>query len=365
MSTKSTNGPDPSAGGNARAKKLSKTQRTEIARTAADARWNVLRATHAGELDLAGHKISCAVLEDGRRVLNQQTFLAAIGRRGNPKDMKATGDGGDFFKTPAFLAADNLKPFIGETLAGSCSPVIYRLPVGGRGYGYEARLLPLVCEVYLAARRANVLTHNQSHVAEACEVLVSALAQVGIVALVDEATGYQEIRDRRALQAILDQYLRQAFAAWAKRFPDEFYQEMFRLRGWTWKGMQVNRPQCVAAYTKDLIYCRLAPGIVQELEERNPVQLNGRRKAAHHQWLTEDLGHPALSQHLHAVIALMRASPSRGWNQFMQMMDRALPKRGHSIQLTFDDLELDCDPVCDSSTEPQPPSEQSPPAAPV
>jgi P63C domain len=135
---------------------------------------------------------------------------------------------------------------------------------------------------------------------------------------------------------------------------------MFRLRGWVWKGMQVNRPQCVAAYTKDLIYQRLAPGILAELEERNPIQDNGRRKAAHHQWLTEDIGHPALAQHLHAVLALMRVSPDRGWTAFIKMLDRAFPKRGHSIQLDFGDVY----PELDLSIEPEPPSEQSPPAVP-
>lgn len=359
MSKKKTNSPDPSEGGKARAKALSPARREEIAQRAADARWNVLRATHPGELDIAGMKIACAVLEDGRRVLSQQSFLQAIGRRGNPRDAAPSGDGDSFFNTPAFLAAENLKPFIGESLAASACPVLYRLPTGGRFVGYEARLLPLVCEVYLAARRADVLTRHQVHIAEACEVLVSSLAQVGIVALVDEATGYQEVRDRRALQAILDQYLRHEFAAWAKRFPEEFYKEMFRLRGWTWRGMKVNRPQCVATYTKDLVYLRLAPGILAELEERNPVQDNGRRKAAHHQWLTDDIGHPALAQHLHAVIALMRVSPDKGWDSFIRLLDRAFPKRGHSIQLDFFDL----DPSLASSTEPEPPSSQSPPAA--
>ena len=354
-------GPDPSEGGKARAKALTKTQRSDIARTAADVRWNVMRATHAGELEIAGRKVACAVLEDGRRVLSQQSFLAAIGRRGNSDGAKAIADGGNFPKVPVFLAADNLKPFIGESLATSCSPVLYRLPIGGRAYGYEARLLPLVCEVYLAARRANVLMHNQTHIAEVCEVLVSALAQVGIVALVDEATGYQEVRDRRALQAILDQYLRQAFAAWAKRFPDDFYKEMFRLKGWTWKNMNpAGGPRCVANYTKDLVYARIEVGLVHELEHRNPIQLNGRRKSAHHQWLTEDVGHPALAKHLHAVIALMKACPDNGWDMFIRLIDRALPKRGHSIQLDLFDL----DPTLGCSTEPEPPSSQSPPAAP-
>ncbi len=64
-------------------------------------------------------------------------------------------------------------------------------------------------------------------IAKAASLLIRGLAYVGIVALVDEATGYQEVRDKRALQSILDKYLRKELAAWAKRFPDEFCKEMF------------------------------------------------------------------------------------------------------------------------------------------
>jgi hypothetical protein len=76
---------------------------------------------------------------------------------------------------------------------------------------------------------------------------------------------HHAIRDRLALQAILERFLATEFAAWAKRFPDEFYQQIFRLRGWNWRGMKVNRPQVVANHTKDLVYSRLAPGILREL----------------------------------------------------------------------------------------------------
>ena len=34
--------------------------------------------------------------------------------------------------------------------------------------------------------------------------------------------------------------------------------------------MSVNRPQAVAAYTRDLVYARLAPGILKELEREIP-----------------------------------------------------------------------------------------------
>lgn len=163
------------------------------------------------------------------------------------------------------------------------------------------------------------------------------LGLIGIITLVDEATGYQEIRDKKALQEILDKYLRKEFAAWAKTFPNEFYVQIFRLRNWEWKGMKVNRPQCVANYTKDLVYKRLAPGILLELEKKNPVDESGRRKQRHFQWLTDEVGHPALAQHLHAIIGLMKASDS--WDQMMGMANRAFPRQGNLIQLSlFDDM---------------------------
>lgn len=97
--------------------------------------------------------------------------------------------------------------------------------------------------------------------------------------------------------------------------------------------MSRNRPQVVAHYTKDLIYARLAPGILKELEARTPKDESGTRKARLHQWLTDDVGHPALAQHLHAVMSLMRVA--RTWQQFMSMMDVAFPKRGDTLSLPF------------------------------
>jgi hypothetical protein len=268
------------------------------------------------------------VLSTGQRVLTQSGFMIALGRARQAKG-RAYYDGD--VNMPAFLTAKNLKPFISNDLEVTSSQIQFRTANGQIGYGYPAELLPKVCYVFLDAERAGVLTHNQKHIAEKAHILAKGLSQVGIIALVDEATGYQEVRDRMALQAILDKFLRKEFAAWAKRFPDDFYREIFRLRDWQWRGMKINRPQCVANYTKNLIYERLAPGILEELETRNPKDESGKRKAAHHQWLTEDVGHPALAQHLYATIGLMRLANS--WDQLMRMMDRAYPKRGSSVQL--------------------------------
>jgi hypothetical protein len=66
-------------GGKARAEKLSAEQRSEIAKKAVEARWarvrgekplsQIPKATHAGTLKIGDVELSCAVLEDGTRVL--------------------------------------------------------------------------------------------------------------------------------------------------------------------------------------------------------------------------------------------------------------------------------------------------------
>ncbi|MBI3603158.1 MAG: P63C domain-containing protein [Nitrospirae bacterium] len=325
-----------SKGGEARAKKLTPEQRSDIASRAAEARWAAegkvppLRATHEGILRIGKMEIPAAVLENGQRVLTQSGFMRALGRARQAKGREYyDGD----VNLPAFLTAQNLKPFISKDLEVTSSQIEFKPLRGHRAFGYPAELLPKVCDVFLDAEKAGMLTSTQKHIAERAHLLIRGLAHVGIVALVDEATRYQEVRDRLALQAILDAFLEKELAAWAKRFPDEFYQELFRLKGWEWKSITTKRPRHVGKLTKSIVYARLAPGIVKELEGRNPVDEKGYRKNRHHQWLTEDVGHPALAQHLHAVIALMRVNTT--WDDFYVMLNRAFPKRGDTLQLPF------------------------------
>ena len=318
-------------GGVARAASLTKDERSAIARRASAARWSkdAPKATHEGSINLGNVQIPCAVLDNGQRVLTQSGFMRALGRARQAKGRQHyKGD----VNLPAFLTAQNLKPFISNTLEVTSSQIEFRMENGQKAFGYSADLLPEVCDVFIQAERSGVLARNQQHVADQAHIIMKGLAHVGIAGLVDEATGYQEVRDKKALQTILDAFLRKELAAWAKRFPDEFYEHIFRLRGWEWKGRGVNPPQVVAHYTKDLVYHRLAPGLLEELERRNPIE-GGRRKSPHTQWLTEDVGNPALAQHLHGTITLMRVSNDGDWDGFMTMMNRALPKRSDTMQI--------------------------------
>ncbi len=242
---------------------------------------------------------------------------------------KPTGGPADL---PHFLAFESLKPFIDKHLGDLQSIVVkYRTEKGAVAHGIKAEIIPKICDVWLDADEEGKLGKRQKLIAQKAKLIIRALAHVGIIALVDEATGYQEIRSKEALRALLDAFLQKEFAAWAKRFPDEFYKEMFRLRGLAWNKLSVKRPQYIGKLTNNVVYERLAPGILEELQARNPKDDKGRRQGKHHQLLTDDIGHPALAQHLHAVIGLMRASSS--WGQFQTLLDKAFPKKGDVFQL--------------------------------
>ena len=320
-------------GGFARAEALSPNARRAIATAAARARWNtdtpesqILRATHGSPdhpLRIGDIEIPCYVLEDETRVLSQRGLQTGIG-------MSIGGGSFGEQRMPRFIDSLCQKGIDISRLAVRIrTPIQFRPPNGGRpAYGYEATILADLCDAILAARKqGGVLQPQQMHIADRCEILVRGFARVGIIALVDEATGYQDDRVKTALQDIFNAFLRKELAAWVQRFPEEFYREIYRLRGWDWKGMKVNRPQVVAYYTVDLVYSRLLPHIMEELENRMPRTESGRRKGKLHQLFSDDIGHPALAQHLYAVITLMRVPEDGDWDGFMRMINRAHPKK--------------------------------------
>ena len=284
---------------------------------------NIKEAMYMGELKIGESVIPCAVLEDGTRVLSRIGFIRAIGRKGKAKGGRKYDNE---FKTPVFLTANTLKPFVGKDLTENSKPIPFRLPTGGDAIGYRAELLPQVCNVFLEAADAGVLTKSQEHIATQCRILIRGFAVVGISALVDEATGYQDARARDALHKILEQYIAKELMKWTKTFPDEFYLQLFRLRGWRYSYTSIKRPILVGKLTKDLVYERLAPAVINELEKLNPKTPKGTRKHHHHRWLTRDVGHPKLREHLASVITLMKASAK--WGDFKRMLNRALPKYG-------------------------------------
>jgi hypothetical protein len=209
-----------------------------------------------GELVIGDISIPCCVLSDGTRILSASGISSALainaGSRGSRK--YKSPDKNDGTQYPVFINSNTLKPFVDQVFNdGTFEPITYK-DVRQVKYGYAAAILPKVCEVWLKARDAGALQQRQLPKAQKAEILMRGLAHIGIVALVDEATGYQEERENNELQKILSAYISEEFMKWQARFPRKFYQEVFRLFGWSYNPMSVKRPGYLGTFTNKFVY---------------------------------------------------------------------------------------------------------------
>ena len=270
-------------------------------------------------------EIPCYVLPDETRVLALRGLYTAL-------NISQGGGKGGVRRIAALMERLEKKGIqINDLSVRANSPIQFIPPHGGKpATGYDATLLPDICSALIRASQEGALDKRLNYLAERAELLQHGFATLGIIGLVDEATGFQEIRAKDALQAYLERFIRKELAAWVQRFPLEFFRELYRLKKWPWNGSS-RRPGIVGHYIKDLVYERLGPGVIEELERINPSDGKGRRRAKHHQWLTEDLGNPALAQHMYALIGFMRAEED--WDTFKARFHRAYPKKGDTLHL--------------------------------
>jgi P63C domain len=342
--------------GLARAEKLDPAERSEIASIAARARWDAKkvrdetgRLPHvlgrfSSTLDLAGVKIPCAVIETPsgiQRVLSENGITnALLGSRSGASKRKKKAFEEQGALLPLFVAPEQLDRFItDDLLEGPLKPIDY-LDGDQTVRAYDAAILPAVCNIWLRAREEGALQKQQLAKAQKAEALMRALAETGIVALIDEATGYEKVRPQNALQEYLKLLIREQLAAWVQKFPEEFFVNIYKLKGWSWPGMQKNRYSVVGHYIRDLVYKRLGPGVLEELTKKSPKNESGQRPNKLHQWLTEDVGDPMLAQHLHSLIMFQRLALANGhgWNKFVQMVDAVMPKRGTTLMLPLNEV---------------------------
>ena len=286
---------------------------------------SVIAGTPDRPLKIGDIEIPCYVLEGEKRVLSQRGLTAGIGL--NP-------DAG--FRMPQFLGTRALSPFVSKDLLPALSqPLLFQNPSGGGTvYGYPAEIIEHIIDAVLDAERAGALSKRYESIAFRASVLNRALRRIGIIGLVDEATGYQRIRSERALATILEKFIAKELQPWTRTFPYEFYQLIYKLKGWSGPDGHRRTP-LIGKYTNNIVYDRLAPGLLQELKRLNPVLPTGRRRTTHHQWFTPHLGHPKLKEHLAGVMALMRAAPN--WDSFLRSLQRAYPKLNETIPIVSEE----------------------------
>lgn len=319
-------------GGKARAQKLTSNQRKEIASKASKARWETPLevATHGSEhhpLKIGDIEIPCYVLSSGKRVLVQRGMSSALGFAGSSGD-----------RITSFTEGKLIRPFIKEeALKILENPIKFKTPNGNIAHGYEARILADICDAVLEARKSKKLLPSQEHIAVQCEILLRGFARVGIIALIDEATGYQEDRAKDALSQILEAFIAKELQPYIKTFPVDYYKELFRLKGLKFPAENMKNPRYFGRLTNNFIYSRLAPGILEQLKKITPMSKKGNKTARYFQSLTVETGYPKLKEHLGSVVTLMKISNT--YEDFISILDKIHPKYEENI-LESDQIDI-------------------------
>lgn len=287
---------------------------------------------HEGELHLGGMDIPCYVLDDGTRVLSGRGMQEALKMVDKEDDSKPTSGA----RLARYLDQKSLNEFIYKDKdSGHFEPIIcYQ---GDKKInGYEATVLADICEAFLDARKSIKLSPRQKIIADQCEILIRGFARVGIVALIDEATGYQYDRERFELQKILNAYISDEILKWQLTFTDDFYKEIYRLWGLPFIPKYIkNKPSFIGKLTNKYIYDLLPKGVVDKIKEKTGKTEKGNWKYKWHQSLTPEIGKEHLKKQIIEVTTLMSVSQSK--EQFDSLFQQKYNKAPIQLSLEFNE----------------------------
>lgn len=288
-----------------------------------------LQIKYEGELDINGLKIPCYVLENGTRLLSGRGMQETLKMVDTDDETKQTAG----TRLQRYLDQKSLKPFIYRNKTEDHFNPITCYKGKTKINGYEATILADICDAFLEARKEITLSSRQEIIATQCEILIRGFAKVGIIALVDEATGYQYDRERFELQTVLKAYISEELLAWQQRFPHEYYKQIFRLNKWDYTVANVKaKPSIIGKWTNTYIYRQLPKGVLEELK-RQSLKI-GKPKTHFHRRLTEDVGHPHLDKQLTQTITVMKLS--KNWKDFENKFNQLFGQ-----QSMFDDEDFD------------------------
>lgn len=359
--------------------RLSPEERKELASSAARKRWSkeqiaaralqkrpsdtpaIPAAVARGTLKLGVAELPCYVLdnENHDRIFSLKGAVVGL--------METEGG-----QLAEYIKVRPLRPYLPNDLVpaeNGMIPALIEFDTGGAEPFRYARGLPVekfmdLCVAYSFAAEKENLTDRQAHIAANANAFLRACAKVGIVALVDEATGYQDSRPEDELQFKLNLYLAEAMRKWEKTFPDELWVQFGRLTGWAKPAHQ--RPKYWGRLVFELVYKYLDPDVAQWLQEHVPEPQKGQN---YHQWLSSQYGLRRLIEHIWKLIGV--ASTCGTMDELRYRMKELYGNREpfqYRLQLTEPPALKPgrrSEAKALASTEPELPSEQSPAAAPA
>lgn len=286
------------------------------------------KATHWGELPIGDAVIPAYVLDNGTRVFSLKGVV--VGLIGT--------DGGQL---PEYLKVRALRDFLPEDLKPAedgTIPALCRFDIGGEGHfqyaiGFPVERFMDLCAAYTSALQRHLnadeefsLTPRQIDIAKRAIAFQMACAKVGIIAMVDEVTGYQYDRAEDALRLKLNLFLTEEMRKWEKTFPDQLWVEFGRLT--KWQGPVHSRPKYWGKLVMELIYGYLDPDVAKWLKENAPKPRHGEN---YFQWLNEQYGLKRLIEHIWMIVGMAAACQT-----MPELRERTAERFGrYPVQLTF------------------------------
>lgn len=321
-------------GGRALAEQMTPEERKERAKKGAAARWRktpdgeIPEASHQGILQIGDVELECYVLKDGRRVFHRRGLAKALGMK--------SGGGNVFMRT---LNRKGLGSTIPEKVREKIeNPIVFKALVGDLGHGSEVTTLIDICDAIWEAQKQGRLTPSQYFLAVQAEIILRASAKVGIIALVDEATGYIKDKKKEEYKTLFQEFIRHECREWEREFPEQFIDMIYRLYNLR-RNHKYKHPQFFGHFIRKYIYTPLVNSngaILKILDEKNPVVYkSGGRKYKMFQFLSDEVGLPAFRAHMWQVIGIGSASSTK--EGFDRGFKKAFPSPGDQLSL-FDDL---------------------------
>lgn len=265
--------------------------------------------THEGIIDLNGMHLPCYVLEDGTRVLSGRGMQEILKIVDEDLPQKGQQSGA---RLGRYLSQKTLKPFIFKGKQQGHFDALECYKGSQKINGYEATVLVDICDAFLEARKHISLSARQAIIADQAEILIRSFAKIGIIALVDEATGYEYNKEKYALQKILSAYIAKETLEWQLTFDMNFYKQVFRLWGIDFTTHNLKRkPQFIGNITNQFIYRMLPKGVLEYVKYNTPRTESGNFKYRFHQALTPEIGREHLKKQITEVTALMSISRSK------------------------------------------------------
>jgi len=334
-----------SKGGKARASVLTPEQRKEIARNAVRTRWAkakgvsvdeigqvsdsldpnnaTLAIPHSadifsmfsGTLDIGDVSFPCYVLSNGKRVIIQREVVRL---------MTGHAKGG----IDRYLQSSILSRYLDPNKIESQTVEFKLQGTGQKAVGYEGTLLVEICDAYLKARDDKIVSKYHENLVRRAEIVLRACAKVGIIALIDEATGYDKFKRKHEYQLKLQAFIADDLQEWALMFPPEFWYELARLENIHYSPR--SRPLRWGKYVMAFVYAAVDKDIAKELKNRIPNPQHGQNL---HQLLKE-YGRERMAAQLNQVLGVMKTC--RDMDDFKRKFAWVFKKS--PLQLSFFDL---------------------------